>query len=75
MSGNGTYVVVVISPGDARETGRHQRLARDARLGIVGENGVENRVGDRVGDLVGMPFGDRLGGEEMAIVHVVGLRR
>ena len=51
------------------EAGRDERLARDARGGILGEDGVEHGVRDRVGDLVGMAFGDGLGGEEVTIVH------
>ena len=50
-------------PGDDDEAGRDQRLAGDAALGIVGENGVENGVGNLVGHLVRMTLGDRLGGE------------
>ena len=49
---------------DDDETGRDQRLARDAAHRVVRERSVEDRVRDLVGDLVGMPFGDRLRGEE-----------
>ena len=39
------------------------RLAGDAAVGVLFQNGVEHRVGDLVADFVGMPFGDGLGGE------------
>src|SRR5262249_3514191 len=55
--------------GDDDETGRDERLARDAAVRIVGESGVENRVGDLVRDLVGVALGDRLRGEEEAARH------
>jgi hypothetical protein len=60
--GMSTYVSVVISP--ARRRGcRDQRLAGDAALRVLGENGVEDGVRDLVGDLVRMALGDRLGRE------------
>ena len=39
--------------------------------GSLGQEGVEHGVGDPVADLVGMPFGHRLGGEDIvaAIAH------
>ena len=37
---------------------------RDATLGILGENGIEDRIRDLVGDLVGMPLGDGFRGEQ-----------
>ena len=49
--------------GDDDEAGRDQRLAGDASVGIVAEDGVEDGVGDLVGHLVRMALGDRLGGE------------
>ena len=48
---------------DDDEAGRHQRLARDAPVGVVGQDGVEDRVRDLVGDLVRVAFGDGLGGD------------
>ena len=50
--------------GDDDEAGRDQRLAGDAAVRVVGEDGVEDRVRDLVGDLVRVPLGDRLGREE-----------
>ena len=41
----------------------HERLARDASVRILREDGVEHRVRDRVRDFVGMTFGDAFGGE------------
>ena len=56
--------------GNDDEAGRDERLARDAAVRILGENGVEDGVGDLVGDLVRMTLGDRLGGEgEGALRH------
>ena len=55
---------------DDHEAGRDERLAGDAALGVVLQDGVEDGVGDLVGDLVGMPLGDRLGRElERARAH------
>ena len=67
------YVSVVISPGDDHEARRDERLAGDASLGIVPQDGVEDRVRDLVGDLVGVPLGHRLRGEEvLALGHTAG---
>ena len=55
-----TYVSVVISPATTTRPGRDQRLAGDAAVRVVREDGVEDRVRDLVGDLVGMALGDRL---------------
>ena len=45
-------------------------LARNATVGVVGEDGVEDGVRDLIRDLVGMSLGDRLGGEgEAAAGH------
>ena len=51
------------------EVGRGQRLARDARIGVLAEEQIDDRVADLVGDLVGMAFRDRLGGEEKIGTH------
>jgi hypothetical protein len=51
---------------DERGPGRHERLAGDPAVGIVGEDRVEDPVGDLVGDLVRVSLGDRLGREERA---------
>ena len=65
-----TYVSVVDLARDDHEAGRDERLAGDAALGVVLQDGVEDGVGDLVGDLVGMPLGDRLGRElERARAH------
>ena len=50
--------------GDDDEAGRDQRLAGDAAVDVVGQDGIEHRVRDLVGDLVGMTLGDGLRGEE-----------
>ena len=49
--------------------GGHQRLAGDARLGVLGQEQVDDRVGNLVGDLVGMAFGNGFGGEEIGAAH------
>ena len=54
---------------DAREPGRHQRLAGDAGAGIIREDRIEHGVRDRVRDFVGVSFRDRFRREQMAIVH------
>ncbi len=59
--------------GDDHEARRDERLAGDAAVGIVLQDGVEDRVGDLVGDLVGVPLGHRLGREEvLALGHTAG---
>ena len=55
-----TYVVGRDLAGDDDEARRDQRLAGDAPLGVVGEDGVEDGVRDLVGDLVRVALGDRL---------------
>ncbi len=54
--------------GDDDEARVHERLARDAPVWIVREDGVEDAVGDLVGDLVRVALGDRLGGEKELVV-------
>ena len=55
---------------DDHEARRDQRLAGDAGVHVVRDDGVEDGVGDLVGDLVRVAFGDRLGGElERARAH------
>ena len=49
---------------DDHEPGRDQRLAGDAALRILGQNGIEDGIRDLVGDLVGMPLGDGFRGEQ-----------
>ncbi len=46
-----------------------ERLARDARLRILGEDGVENGVGNLVAKLVGMTLGDGLR-RELVTAHL-----
>ncbi len=48
---------------DDREAGRHERLARDPTLRVLGQDGVEDGVGDLIGHLVGMSLGHRFRGE------------
>ena len=48
--------------------GRH-RLAGDARLGVLGQEQVDDRVGNLVGDLVGMAFGNAFGREQIRAAH------
>src|ERR671918_2522845 len=55
--------------GDHDETGRDERLAGDAAVGIHRQDGVEYRVGDLVGELVGMPLGHGLRGKEVGPAH------
>jgi hypothetical protein len=45
-------------------------LAGNARLGVLGQEQVDDSVADLVGDLVGMAFGNRFGGKEIAAAHV-----
>src|SRR5262249_12946356 len=45
------------------DAGLGQGLARHARLGVLGEDGVEDRVRNLVAKLVGMSLGDRFGSE------------
>ena len=47
-----TYVVGRDLAGDDDEAGRDQRLAGDAPVRVVREDGVEDGVRDLVGDLV-----------------------
>ena len=48
---------------------RHQGLAGDPGLGVLGEEQVDDGVGNLVGDLVGVAFGHGFGGEEVAAAH------
>ena len=51
------------------QLGRGQRLAGNSRLGVLGEEQVDDRVADLVRDLVGVAFGNRFGGEEKGLAH------
>ena len=51
--------------GQQHQTGGAQGFGSHARLGVLGQQGVQDGVGDLVGDLVGVTFGDGLGGEEV----------
>ena len=55
--------------GHHHEPGRDERLAGDAPVRVVGEDGVEDRVRDLVGDLVRVALGHRLGREEKLARH------
>ena len=46
--------------GDDAQTGRDQRLARDAAVRVLGQDRVEDAVADLVRHLVGVALGDRL---------------
>ncbi len=54
--------------GDDDEARVHERLAGDATVGVVAQDGVEDAVGDLVGDLVGVTLGDGLGREQELVV-------
>ena len=54
---------------DVHLPGGHQRLHRDAGLGILREQRVEHRVADGVTDLVGVALGYRLTGKQPSIAH------
>ena len=60
--------------GDVHEPGRDHRLDGDARLRVVGEEGVEDRVADLVADLVRVSLGDGLG-REQPCGHLLSLAR
>lgn len=51
--------------GQQHQTGGAQGFSGHARLGVLGQQGVQDGVGDLVCDLVGVTFGDGLGGEEV----------
>ena len=54
--------------GHHAETGREQRLAGHAPVGVLGEDRVEDRIADLIGHLVGMAFGHAFRGERV-IAH------
>src|SRR6202035_2253051 len=51
---------------DERNPGGDQRLARDAAMRILRQEGVENRIRNLIGDLVRVSFRDRFRREEMS---------
>jgi len=57
--------------GDLAEHHHHAGLggglARDLRVGVLGEARIEDRVGDLVRELVGVALVDRLGGEQESV--------
>ena len=55
--------------GDDRQAGGDERLARDARGRVFGDDRIEHRVRNRVSDLVGMAFGDGFGREQVGLRH------
>ena len=57
-----------LSHYDAQPRGE-ERLAGDAREGILGENGVEDPIGHLIGNLVRVPFGHRLRRKEGPVAH------
>ena len=58
--------------GDEHHAGRGYRLAGDAALGVLGQQGVEDGVRDLVADFVGVSIGDRFRREEMFAVLTHG---
>ena len=48
---------------------RGQRFAGDPRLGILGQEQIDNRVADLVGDFVGMALGHAFGSEQVVAAH------
>ena len=50
---------------DVHEARRGRRLAGDAPVGILLEDGVQHRIGNLVADFIRMPLGDRLGSKEI----------
>ncbi len=60
---------------DMHLAGGDGRLDRHARLGIDGQQRVEDRIADGVTDLVGgVSFGDRLAGKQPTCAHSVILQ-
>ena len=57
--------------GDDDEAGVDERLAGDAAVGVVAQDGVEDAVGDLVGDLVGVALRHGLGREQVLVVGVL----
>jgi hypothetical protein len=55
--------------GDHDQAGRHEGLAGDAGVGVLGQHGVEDGVGDLVAHLVRVAHGDRLGGKQAGLGH------
>jgi hypothetical protein len=53
--------------GDDYQSGCRESFAGDSAAGIFAKAGVEDGVRDLICDFVGMAFGDRLGGEQVAI--------
>ena len=47
--------------GDEDDPGRHQGLARDAAVRILGEHRIQNGIADLVGELVGVSLGHGFG--------------
>ena len=56
---------------DDRDAGLDQRFDGDAAALVLLQNRIEDGVGNLVGDLVRMPFGNRLGGKQVAVGHGV----
>ncbi len=55
--------------GDDDQAGLDQRLAGDATLRVLRQQGVEDGVGDLIADLVGMSLVHRLGRENVVLEH------
>ena len=68
LAGDGVKVQVGAGgdfAGDHDEVLAGDGLAGDAAHGVNAEGGVQHGVGNLVANLVGVPFGDRLGGEQV----------
>ena len=60
--------------GHHRHARGDQRLAGDAAIGVLGEQGIENTIGNLVGEFVGVSHADRLASEqELALRHWINL--
>ena len=60
--------LVVISPARQTRPVVSRRLAGDAGVGVLRQDGIEDAVGDLVGHLVGMAHRDGFAGEQVAVV-------
>lgn len=58
--------------GEQYEAGSAQGLCRNAGLGILGQQGIEDGIRNLVSDLVRVAFGNRFGGKEV-FVHLQGI--
>ena len=47
----------------------HGAIVGDAKLGIIGQEGIEDRVGDLIGDLIRMAFRHRFTGKQIRLAR------